>query len=244
MSSVTLGKMRKTANNVSNFPSNNAKRKIIDLLGIQPITPAQKETFEFFKRGHNLILKGSAGTGKTFIAMYLALKNAFVDTTTDYNKVIIVRSAVPTRDIGALPGDLEEKTGIYELPYYSICSELTDKDGMYNTLKETKCVAFIPTSYVRGITFRNSIIIVDEFQNMNDHELYSIITRAGENCRFIFCGDMKQSDLTGKGNDKSGFSNFLKVISKMESFKQIEFTHKDIIRSGLVKEFIIAHEST
>jgi phosphate starvation-inducible protein PhoH len=244
MSSVTLGKMRKNANNVSNFPSNNAKRKIIDLLGITPITPAQRETFEFFKRGHNLILKGSAGTGKTFIAMYLALKNAFADTTTDYNKVIIVRSAVATRDIGALPGDLEEKTGIYELPYYSITSELTNKDGMYNTLKETKCITFIPTSYVRGVTFRNSIIIVDEFQNMNSHELYSIITRAGENCRFIFCGDMKQSDLSEKGTDKSGFNRFLKIVAKMESFREVEFTQKDIVRSGLVKEFIIADEST
>lgn len=244
MSSVTLKKIKKTANNVSNFPSNNAKRKGLQLDDVYPITPAQKETFEAFRKGYNLILKGSAGTGKTFIAMYLSMKSAFVDLASDYNKIIIVRSAVPTRDIGALPGDIEEKTGIYELPYYSICAELTDGAGTYNSLKENKSITFVPTSFVRGVTFRNSIIIVDEFQNMTDHELYSIVTRAGDGCRFIFCGDMRQSDLSGKGNDKTGFANFLKIASRMDSFKQIEFTHDDIVRSGLVKEFIIAHETT
>jgi phosphate starvation-inducible protein PhoH len=244
MSSVTLKKIKKTANNVSNFPSNNAKRKGVRLDDIYPITKSQRETFDAFRQGYNLILKGSAGTGKTFIAMYLSMKAAFADVASDVNKIIIVRSAVPTRDLGALPGDIDEKTGIYELPYYSICAELTDSDGTYNSLKDNKSIAFVPTSYVRGVTFRNSIIIVDEFQNMTDHELYSIITRAGEGCRFIFCGDIRQSDLSGRGNDKSGFSNFLEIVSKMDSFRQVEFTHDDIVRSGLVKEFIIAHETT
>ncbi len=244
MSAVTLGKIKKTANNVSNFPSNNAKRKLSYLQSVSPITPSQKETFEAFKKGQHLILRGSAGTGKTFIAMYLSMKAAFMDNSGDQNKIIIVRSAVPTRDLGALPGDLEEKTGIYELPYYSICSELSNNDELYYMLKENRFITFVPTSYVRGITFRNSFIIVDEFQNMTDHELYSIITRAGEGCRFIFCGDIKQSDLSGKGIDKSGYNNFIKIVSKMDSFKQINFTHDDIVRSGLVKEFIIAHEST
>lgn len=244
MSAVTLKKIKRTANNVTNIPSNNARRKGINLNDISPVTISQRKTFEAYKKGYNLILRGSAGTGKTFIAMYLSMKTAFVDLNSEYNKIIIVRSAVPTRDLGALPGDIEEKTGIYELPYYSICAELTDSDGVYNNLKENKSIAFLPTSYVRGVTFRNSIIIVDEFQNMTDHELYSIITRAGENCRFIFCGDIRQSDLSGKGNDKSGFQNFLKIVSKMGSFQEIDFTHEDIVRSGLVKEFIIAHETS
>ena len=241
MSAITIKKIKKTANNVSNFPSNNSKKSFF-LQDISPITPSQKTTFDLYRQGYNLILKGSAGTGKTFMAMFLALKS-ILQGSADQNKVIVVRSAVATRDIGALPGDIDEKTGIYELPYYSICAELTNNKNAYSGLKGDGVVTFVPTSYVRGVTFRDSIIIVDEFQNMNDHELYSIITRAGENCRFIFCGDIRQSDLSGKGIDKSGFANFLDIVTKMKSFAQVEFTHDDIVRSGLVKEFIIAHET-
>lgn len=241
MSALTVKKMKKAANNVSNFPSNNAKKNFY-LEDISPITPAQRNTFELFKQGYNLILKGSAGTGKTFIGLYLSLKSILGHGS--QNKIIVVRSAVATRDIGALPGDLDEKTGIYELPYYAICNELTGNKNSYSSFKADGLVTFVPTSYVRGVTFRDSIIIVDEFQNMTDHELYSIITRAGEGCRFIFCGDFKQTDLSGKGNDKSGFANFINIVSKMDSFAQVEFTHDDIVRSGLVKEFIIAHENS
>ena len=241
MSALTVKKMKKTANNVSNFPSNNCKKNYY-LESISPITPAQRDTFELFKRGLNLILKGSAGTGKTFIAMYLSLKAIMGNAP--QNKIIVVRSAVATRDIGALPGDLDEKTGIYELPYYAICHELTDNKNSYSAFKGDGLVTFVPTSYVRGVTFRDSIIIVDEVQNLTFHEIYSIVTRAGENCRFIFCGDLKQTDLSGKGIEKTGFDEFLKIASKMDSFAEVDFTHDDIVRSGLVKEFIIAHETS
>lgn len=241
MSALTVKKMKKAANNVSNFPSNNCKKNFY-LEDVSPITPSQKTTFDLFRQGYNLILKGSAGTGKTFIATYLSLKSIL--GFGEQNKIIVVRSAVATRDIGALPGDIDEKTGIYELPYYAICQELTGNKNAYSTFKADGLISFVPTSYVRGVTFRDSIIIVDEFQNMTDHELYSIVTRAGEGCRFIFCGDFRQTDLSGRGTDKSGFSNFLNIIDKMDSFAQIEFTHDDIVRSGLVREFIIAHETS
>lgn len=241
MSALTIKKMKKTANNVSNFPSTNAKKQF-HLETISPITPAQTETFRQFKQGYNLILKGSAGTGKTFLSLYLALKSILTDSC-DQTKIVVIRSAVPTRDIGALPGDLDEKTGIYELPYYSICHELTNNKNAYTSLKADNIISFVPTSYLRGVTFRNSIVIVDEFQNFNDSELYTTITRAGDNCRFIFCGDLRQNDLNKKNNDKSGYDNFLNIVSKMNSFRQIEFKHEDIVRSDIVKEFIIAHET-
>lgn len=241
MSATTLKKIKKAANNVTNTPTTNSRKHCnLYLDDISPITDSQRKVFEYYKKQYNLILKGSAGTGKTFLSIYLALRDIIHDLS-DQNKLIIVRSAVPTRDVGALPGDLDEKTGIYELPYYSICTELTDNKNAYTSLKADGIITFVPTSYVRGLTFRNSIIVVDEASNLTYHELSSIITRAGENCRFIFCGDFKQTDFT-KDHDKKGFRDFCKVINDMPSFKTVDFTSEDIVRSELVKSFIMAEE--
>jgi phosphate starvation-inducible protein PhoH len=243
MSAQTVKKMKRAAQNVSSEPSNNVRKNPkINLKDISPKTANQKLAFDLYRRNFNLILKGSAGTGKTFISIYLALKSIFqtLDEETP-TKLIIVRSAVPTRDVGALPGDLSEKTGIYELPYFAICGELTNNKNAYQTLKADNVISFVPTSYVRGITFSNAIIIVDEASNLNYHELASIITRAGENCRFIFCGDYKQSDFA-KEFEKKGFRDFCRVAEDMPSFRTVDFTSDDIVRSELVKSFIIAEE--
>lgn len=185
------------------------------------------------------MLHGAAGTGKTFIAVYKALEEMMNNRGT-YEKVVIVRSVVPSREIGHLPGDEKEKTDVYLAPYKAICKDLFNTDQAYERLVEQKNIEFLITSFVRGITIDKAIIVVDECQNMNFQELSSIITRVGEGSRILFCGDFKQTDLNKK-HDQSGLKDFVQIINRMPSFRNIEFDVEDIVRSNLVKEFIVAN---
>ena len=211
--------------------------KQLDLKYIHPMTHNQKRTFNSFNQGQQLLLHGVAGTGKTFISLYLSLKELMDQGS--YEKVVIVRSVVPTRDMGFLPGNQKEKARVYEAPYYSICSELFNRGDAYDIIKNKGYVEFISTSYVRGTTLSDCIVIVDECQNLNFHELDSIITRAGENCRIIFCGDFRQSDLI-RESEKKGINSFINVVNNMRSFDLIEFNESDIVRSNLVREYILS----
>jgi phosphate starvation-inducible protein PhoH len=215
------------------------KVKYEDLKHIQPKNFNQRKFFELYdKQSSAILLHGVAGTGKTYIAMYKALEEA-LDPTTDYERVIIVRSAVPSRDIGHLPGDEKEKTEVYTLPYVEISDDLFNHIQPFARLQEQKVVHFLITSFVRGITLDNSIVIVDECQNMTDMELNSIMTRIGKNSKIVFCGDFRQTDLYKK-NDMSGLQKFMAIAELMPSFDTIEFSVHDIVRSKLVKEYIIA----
>lgn len=216
------------------------KLRLDDLVTIEPITDAQKDVFKYFPKGH-LCLSGSAGAGKTFLAMYLSLEQVLDSTVPEYKKIVVVRSAVPTRDMGFLPGDQSEKEAAYEAPYVSICDELFEDTGAYEKLKNIGSIQFITTSFIRGITLDNAIVIVDECQNLTFHELDSVITRLGENSKFILCGDYYQSDFD-KQKDKDGILKFIEVIDKMRDFYHVEFTWKDIVRSGLVREYIMTKE--
>lgn len=209
---------------------------------IQPITSTQETLFDSYKQGYNIAAIGTAGTGKTMCALYLALSDV-VDSNR-YEKIIIVRSAVQTREQGFMPGSLREKIAYYETPYIDIVNDLFGRSDAYATLKQKGCIEFMSSSFVRGLTFDNSIIVVDECQSMTYHELDSIITRVGESSKIIFCGDMKQDDLKQSKNraDISGLKDFIRVINKIDSFEVIEFGVSDIVRSGLVKEYIIAKE--
>lgn len=209
----------------------------LNLKHVDPLTENQKTVFKCWDEGYNLFLHGLAGTGKSYISLFLALRE-LQEHRTCYKHVLIVRSAVPTRDIGFLPGTLKEKTKIYELPYQIICNELYGRGDAYEILKNKQAVEFTTTSFIRGNTFHDTIVIVDETNNMTFHELDSIITRLGDNCRIIFCGDYRQSDLYN--NEKNGIHTFIKVIDKMKDFAHIEFEINDIVRSGIVKEYIIA----
>ena len=204
---------------------------------IEPLTPKQMDAFREYEQGQNLVLSGFAGTGKTFTAMYLALKTVF-DSNAPQDSIIIVRSAIPTQDIGFLPGTYEEKIAPYEEPYDSICDELFKINNVYDQLKLTGHITFAPVSFIRGVTFDNAIIIVDEFANCNGHQLDSIITRCGENTKIIFSGDITQSDLHKK-NEKDGVANFVSILKDMEEFEIIEFGEQDIVRSDLVRNYII-----
>lgn len=206
---------------------------------ISALTFNQAAFFELYdKQERAILLHGAAGTGKTYIAMYKALGEV-LSRGTEFHKLILVRSAVPSRDIGHLPGDAAEKTEIYQLPYNDICSDLFNHVKPYQRLIEQKNLEFMITSFVRGITLDNSIVIVDECQNMTDMELNSIMTRIGRNSKIIFCGDFRQSDLYKK-NDLSGLQKFMAIADMMPSFNMIEFTIDDIVRSDIVKEYLIA----
>lgn len=203
----------------------------LELQEIEPLTKNQVVAFESTK---NLVLHGLAGTGKTYISCYLAFDDMIKG---EYDKLVLIRSAVPTRDIGFLPGSEKEKASVYEEPYKDICIELFQRGDAYQILKTKGLVHFMTTSFIRGVTLRNATIIIDECQNMSFHELDSIITRVGEGCRIIFCGDFRQSDLA-----KNGLREFLRILKVMDSFDVVDFQVEDIVRSSFVKNYIIAKE--
>ena len=184
-----------------------------DIKTVKPLTENQRHTFDAFREGKHLMLHGMAGTGKTFLSMYLALED-LMSGESDQEMIYIVRSVVPTRDMGFLPGSQKEKMKVYEAPYQAICTELFGRGDAYDILKQKNAVEFMSTSFVRGITMNNCTVIVDEINNMTFHELDSVITRIGKNCRIIFCGDFRQSDLT-KDQEKNGLKEFMKVVSKL-----------------------------
>ena len=220
--------------------SNSMKVSLDELEQHEPITDTQEEAFGRWKEGYNLVLSGCAGTGKTFVAMYLAMKE-MMDKPEIYRELIIIRSMVPTRDIGFLPGNEEEKKLAYTIPYRSICHDLFGYDQAWSKLITQKKIRFESTSFIRGSTFDNAIVIVDEMQNCNFHELDSIITRVGEDCRIIFSGDYYQTDFKYE-DEKNGLIKFLAIIEQMRFFRTIEFGWEDIIRSDLVRDYIMTKE--
>ena len=211
---------------------------------IEPLTDNQKSLFEAYAKDQNLVAYGVAGTGKTFITLYNALRDV-LDPSTPYEKVYIVRSLVATREIGFLPGDHDDKSYLYQIPYkhmvkymFEMPSE-ADFNMLYGNLKAQDTIDFWSTSFIRGTTFDKTIVIVDEFQNLNYHELDSIMTRVGAQSKIMFCGDASQSDLI-KTNERNGIVDFMQILRLMSSVDVIEFGVEDIVRSGLVKEYILA----
>jgi len=214
--------------------------KIDHLLTYQPITENQRIAYEAFKEGDHLVLCGSAGTGKSFVGMYLALQDV-LDKSYEQNKLVIVRSVVPTRDMGFLPGGIEEKIDTYTAPYRSIAAELFDQHNAYELLEAQGAIEFLSTSFIRGTTLDNAVILVDEMQNLTFHELDSIITRVGRNSRIIFSGDYYQTDLS-KEADKTGILKFLNIMEVMNNFTTIEFGWADIVRSDFVRDYIMTKD--
>ena len=214
-----------------------------NLVAIKHITDNQKKVFDTWKKGQNQFLFGAAGTGKTFVSLYLALKDV-MDLKKPYSKVVLVRSLIPTREIGFLPGDEEDKAALYQVPYQNMVQfmfEMTNEqqfNTLYDRLKGQSSLFFLSTSFLRGLTFDNAVIIVDECQNLNFHELDTIITRVGQDSRIIFCGDFDQTDLI-KQNEKNGLHDFLRILEEMEEFNCLEFTIGDIVRSGFVRSYLI-----
>ena len=217
--------------------------RIDQMVTINPATDNQKRAFQEYKNDKNLFLYGAAGTGKTFITLYLALQEVLKNET-KYDCVYLVRSAVPTREIGFLPGDEEDKTALFQVPYQNMVKFMFEQPNeqafnmLYDRLKNQGSLYFLSTSFLRGLTFDNSIIIVDECQNLNFHELDTITTRVGQDSKITFCGDFSQTDLL-KQNEKNGLHDFLRILEEMQEFNCVEFNIGDIVRSGFVRNYLI-----
>ena len=214
-----------------------------DLAVIKPVTDSQQTVFDTWKKGKNQFLFGCAGTGKTFVSLYLALQQVLKNET-PYDKVIVVRSLIPTREIGFLPGDEEDKAALYQVPYANMMQFMFEQPNeqafsmLYDRLKTQGSFYFKSTSFLRGLTFDNSIIIVDECQNLNFHELDTIVTRVGQDSKIFFCGDFGQSDLT-RLNERNGLMDFLQILHEMDEFNCTEFNIGDIVRSAFVRSYLL-----
>jgi len=228
---------KKAKSNNNNKNNQDPVKSHFELRKITPLTPNQEKTFNAYNQGYNLILHGYAGTGKSYISLYLALKE-ILSGSQIYDKIVIVRSVVPSRDIGFLPGSIKDKIKVYEEPYKEICDNLFGRGDGYDVLKMKGLIEFTTTSFLRGTTFNNAIVIVDELQNMTFPELDTVMTRMGEKSKVMFCGDFRQTDLT-KEAEKSGIKHFINITKKMSRFEYVEFEKQDIVRSGLVKDYII-----
>lgn len=212
----------------------------LNIRDIGPITDNQIETFKAYNRGDNLFLHGCAGTGKTFISMYLALKE-IADKTSCRRKLVLIRTAQSSKDIGFLPGDEKRKLEVYEAAYRAICSELYQRDDAYDILKQKGIIEFHSTSFLRGTTIDDAIVIIDEAQNCRYQEIRTVLTRTGDHSRVVICGDTKQDDLTSERfKETSGLSNVMQVFRRMDHMTTVEFEIDDIVRSGFVRDFIIA----
>lgn len=219
-------------------PHNNEKKvSHFELRQIKPLTVNQEKTFEAYRKGYHLMLHGYAGTGKTFCALYLAL-NEVLTNDEKYNKIIIIRSVVPSREMGFLPGSMREKAAVYEEPYREICDNLFGRGDGYDILKMKGLVQFTTTSFLRGVTFNNAIVILDESQNLSFQECDTVMTRMGDESRLLVCGDYRQTDLS-KPHEKEGITQLMRITNRINSFQHIEFGREDIVRSGLVKSYII-----
>jgi phosphate starvation-inducible PhoH-like protein/PhoH-like ATPase len=222
--------------------SNGLKIKLDHLKTFDALTPNQQIFYDMYNRGDYCMgVLGSAGTGKTFISLYKALEEV-LDKSNPFRQMVVVRSCVPTRNVGFLPGSLEEKQEIYELPYKEIAATLFDRSDAWDRLKEQNYARFISTTAIRGISIDDSIVVVDELQNMTMQELDTIITRVGYRSKIIFVGDIKQTDLVTSKYDVSGLPQFIKILNNMNDYSEIEFTSDDIVRSSLVRNYIIAKE--
>jgi len=214
-------------------------KEMLSVRTIEALTFPQRAMIEAYFNDRHVVAEGSAGTGKSFIASFLALNSLFRH---EVDKIVVVRSAVPTRDMGFLPGSLTEKTEVFTIPYKQIFNDLCENGTAWDILNKKQMVEFITTSYVRGITLDNCVVIIDEFQSMTAHELYSVLTRVGKNTRVIVCGDTKQTDLDGR-KEKSSYQWFMNVAAKMPDwFEVVTFLHHDIVRSDFVKHLIMAVE--
>lgn len=218
------------------------KWSLHDLKNIKPISSAQRMLFEsYLAHDNHVVANGFPGTGKTYLSFWLGL-NSVLSPDEPQDRIIVVRSAVPARDIGFLPGDAKEKMAPFEVAYKDIVHDLIGKSTSYEDMCEAGKIEFMPTSFLRGLTWDNAVVILDEIQNLTWQEIHTVMTRIGKNTRVLVCGDVSQNDLQNKRNEETGIGNFLTVAERMNTFDIVNFTKHDVVRSGFVKDWILAKE--
>jgi phosphate starvation-inducible protein PhoH len=234
---------KKPKKSLNNHQQQEAQKKAahFELRHIKPLTPNQEKFFTSYEQGYHIMAHGFAGTGKTFCALYLAL-NEVLTGDSPYDKIVIVRSVVPGRDAGFLPGTMKEKAAVYEEPYREICDNLFGRGDGYEILKMKGIIQFTTTSYLRGITFNKAIVILDESQNLTFQEADTVMTRMGNVSRIIVCGDFRQTDLLKK-YEREGITQLMSITNHINTFSHIEFQKEDVVRSGLVKQYIIQKDA-
>lgn len=212
-----------------------------DLCAFRPLTEKQKDSIYAFSSGKHLALLGSAGTGKTFLGIYLA-SSLMVDPDSQTDKIIVLRTAVQARDQGFVKGDPAEKMDPYSVPYKQAFTKIFGRANSFYDLIKAKKLVFDSTSFLRSVTFDNAVVIFDEAQNAEFREINTVITRLGQNSRLILIGDSLQDDLSK--NEESGLPKFSKIVTQHlpTDFHITTFTSEDIVRSDLVKRWVIGCE--
>ncbi len=212
-----------------------------DIRSFRALTQSQAEGLRGWAEGDNVAFLGTAGTGKTLLASYCA-SSAVFNPDTEQDHIVIVRSAVQSRDLGFLPGTLIEKLAEYEQPYRDAFKDLFGRDATYDDMKAAKRITFLSTSFLRGVTFDNAVIILEEAQNMTFREIYTVMTRVGHRSRVIVTGDTRQCDFGERSRETSGLHKFGRIAKELGNFAVVEFNRHDIVRSGFVKSWICATE--
>lgn len=204
---------------------------------IRPKTLGQKKYVDAIKRSSIVFGVGPAGTGKTYLAVALAvyaLKNKEID------KIILTRPAVEAGEkLGFLPGDMNEKVDPYLRPLFDALQEMMGQDAYLRHI-ERGSIEIAPLAYMRGRTLSNSFIILDEAQNTTKEQMKMFLTRMGENSRIVVTGDVTQIDLPK--NVKSGMIDAIEVLDGVEGIEIVKLTAKDVVRHELVTRIIQAYE--
>lgn len=198
-----------------------------------PLTENQKRVLK--SRKDHLLVQGPAGTAKTYSVLARGLVKV---SAGDVDQIIIIRSPVEIRKIGHLPGDADEKMDPYAAPYIGLLAEISPKMN-YRALVSKRLLCFTPTTFLRGTTFHNSFVIVDEYQNLSEHELDTVMTRVGQGTQLCVVGDpAAQSDLPR--HEQGEQADIIDTFASMECVDHVQFSVEDVVRSGFVKDYHIA----
>lgn len=227
---------------VEGIPFEEASRDQVIVFGnkglvIKPKSPNQRKLVESAMKNDLVFALGPAGTGKTYIAVALAvraLKNREV------KRIIITRPAVEAgENLGFLPGDLQEKLDPYLRPIYDALQDMVPPEKL-KYYQETRVIEIAPLAYMRGRTLHDAFVLLDEAQNTTSEQIKMFLTRMGPNSKVIITGDQTQVDLPVR--QKSGLSEALKILNGVKGIGVVSLSGKDVIRHKLVKAIIEAYE--